>query len=174
VTDGKSKLVLVPLLLALAACSSPADVRADHDRTLDEYQREIDDAQNAIASAQDKINLAQDHIRSENARLPGDLVTANEWNSHWLGIPAAGWVLIFIITGVLVAIVLGVWAYFYNERRHLQQRRAHDLAVERERTEQKRLDALKERIERDNCQVCGAAPVPDTVIAEVEKRDARS
>jgi type II secretory pathway pseudopilin PulG len=158
----------VPLLL-LTACSSPADVRADHDRTLEEYQREIDDAQGAIASAQDQINLAQDSIRTENARLPGDVAVAESWNNHWWGIPAGGWVAILIVASVGLAVVLSVWAYFYNVRRRLRQRRAHDLSLERERTEQRRLAALKGQVERGNCQVCGAAPVPDEVIEEVTR-----
>ena len=151
--------LFVPLLAV--ACASPADVQADHDRTLRGYQ--------------DTIREAQGNVRHENVRFRGDMATAEDWNHHWLGIPAAGWVAIICVTAFVLMIVLTLCFVLTHERRVVRRRREYDLALERERTEQKRLDVLEDRVQRGNCQVCGGAPVPDSVIEEVNRdRDDRT
>lgn len=157
---SKSRLALVPLLLALTACASPADVQADHDRTVRGYQ--------------DQIRELQGNIRHENQAFAGDVATAREWNQHFMGIPAAGWVAILILATIVVGIGVVVWMMLAHDSRDVRRQREHELALEREKTERARIKAADEVIRRGNCQVCNAAPVPDTVIAEVEKRDARS
>jgi rubrerythrin len=155
VNQGR-RLVALALPLLLAACATPADVRANHERALDGYE-------NTIREALDDMQAAnREYVRS--------LEVAERWDTHWWGIPAGGWVAILITVGVLLATVLGVWTYFADERRTIRRRREHELALEREKTEQRRLKALHQQVERGPCQVCGAAPVSDEVIAEVEKR----
>lgn len=153
-----SRLTLSVLsVLLLVGCASPADVRAEHER--------------ALSSAQNTVHEAQDKIRSENAAFPGDMATAERWNTHVLGIPAAGWVAIVSIVGAILVIGLSVWATFAVEARRQRRRLEYDLEVERTRTERKRVEAARVVAERGNCQVCGAAPVDEQTLKEINGDD---
>jgi hypothetical protein len=140
--------------LALAACSTPADVTAEHERALNGYE--------------DTIRQALEDMQTENREYAGNLRFAEQWDHHWWGIPAGGWVAIFIVTGVLLTIGLCIWGYFFHERRRLRQRRAHELKLEAEKTEQKRVAAAQKAVERGNCQVCGAAPLDEKTLKELD------
>lgn len=152
---ARPRIVLLLSSLPTAACASPADVQADHDRTIRGYY--------------DSIREAQDNVHDENARFRGDMATAQDWNHHMLGIPAAGWVAILISASVVFAIVTIVWLVTAHDQRELRRKREHVLALEQQKTRQRQLDVLAERVQRGNCQVCGAAPVPDDVLKEVTR-----
>jgi len=154
VNRNLARYVAVLPVLALAACSTPADVVADHDR--------------AIEAQQGAIDQAQDAIREENREFVGRLNWSREWDTHWWGIPAGGWVAIFIVSGVFLTIALCVWAYFFNERRRLRQRREHEFKLEAEKTERQRVAAAEQAVKRGNCQVCGAAPLDERTLKELE------
>lgn len=155
-TVNRTRCLLPLTALLPTACASPGDVRAEHDRI--------------VQSARDDVREAQETIRTENVRFPGDLATAEDWNHHWLGIPAAGWVTISIFTAIGLTIALVVWLVLASDARKLRRRREHELALERDRTERQRLKVLDEQVRRGNCQVCGGVPVPDEVIEDVKRR----
>jgi ElaB/YqjD/DUF883 family membrane-anchored ribosome-binding protein len=140
-------------LFALTACASPADVAAQHQKVVDDAQRAIDEAQKTLSD--------------ENRQFVADAQFANEWNDHWWGIPAGGWVAIFIALAVGVTIALVTSIVLWHERRNLRRRREHELALERERVKREKVNAAKKAIERGGCQVCGAAPIPNEVLKEI-------
>lgn len=146
----------LPALLALTACATPADVRADHDRLL--------------RTLQDDVGEARSRVAEERAAFADRLADAETWDHHWLGIPAGGWVVIFIVASIVLLVLGGISIYFLAERRRDRRRREHDLLIERERTAQQRVKAAALAIERGTCQVCGAAPVPDDLLDEVRKK----
>jgi hypothetical protein len=127
-------------LFALAACSSPADVTADHERA---------------------VRGHQEWLRSADATYRDDLAFAEEWNDHFMGIPAAGWVPILVFACLLATILLvvaGISVYTtFEDKRH----KAHDLALDHEKT-------LRVAAERGGCHMCGALPV--TIADEKNKR----
>jgi uncharacterized protein HemY len=99
----------------------------------------------------------------EMSKYQRDIETAQEWNTHVLGIPASGWLAIVILSILLAAVLLicaGVWAY------GVQERRARDRRLRAEG-----LFALEQaRIERGRCQVCGADPEIATSVQKAERK----
>lgn len=86
--------------------------------------------------------------QAEEARYQDLLASANEWNTHVLGIPASGWLAIILVGSLMVFALLvlgGVWAY------HRQTDRAADRMTVR------RLDAevRKAVAARETCAMCG-------------------
>lgn len=77
-----------------------------------------------------------------------DMVTAQEWNNHVLGIPASGWLAILSVGGLIVSLLL-IWTIvLVNDARLDRRRKRHELALRQEET--RRLAAT-----RGNCPGCG-------------------
>jgi hypothetical protein len=128
---------------ALIGCSSPGDVTADHERSVADLQRQLNDAD---AVYHDKLAIAQ------------------EWNEHVWGIPAAGWVTILSIVGVLALALVGVIVYLVARAREERRNQRHQLALEREKT-------LRVATERGVCPTCGAQPLTELTRPKKEYRD---
>jgi hypothetical protein len=127
-------LVLLPL--TLAACASPGDVEASHAR--------------ALGEAQEKLAQAQQGVDNVQRGYESDLASAKEWDVHMFGIPASGWMVLLIIGAVLAAVLLGWGIYLVrqagDQRRILvnnREKRAHELALAKEKTRQAELAAQK-------------------------------
>lgn len=91
-----------------------------------------------------------------------DIVFAQEWNTHVLGIPSSGWLAIIILSILSLLVLLicaGVWVY------NVQERRARD----RRLRDQGDFQLEQARVERGNCQVCGASAVSATSVSERDK-----
>jgi len=127
----------------LVSCSSPGDVTADHERSVADLQRQLNDAD---ATYHDK------------------LATAQEWNQHVWGIPAAGWVTILSIVGVLVLALIGVIVYLVARAREERRNQRHQLALEHEKT-------LRVAAERGACPTCGAQPLTELTGQRKDYRD---
>jgi hypothetical protein len=96
-------------------------------------------------------------VESET-KYHNDIAQAQEWNTHVLGIPSSGWltILILSILSLLTLVILaGVWAFRVQERR----------AVHRRAREQDEHALDRARVERGNCQVCGASAVSATSVS---------
>lgn len=118
----KRAAALVALALALVACDSEPELAATRDAA----------------------------IRKANNDYAQGLITARDWGTYTMGIPAAGWLAIIIVAivgFVILACVIGYWwKEALSDRRTNRQR----LAVTQVETE-------RERIRRGACLICGAA-----------------
>lgn len=126
-----ASIVLSVVALVMAACASPADVTANHEREIRGYQ---------------------DALRDAGANYRDDLANAREWNDHFMGVPAAGWIPILIFACVLAAILLGFGGYRVFNAFADRRQKQYGLEVEREKT-------LRARVERGACPVCGTTPL---------------
>jgi hypothetical protein len=141
-------------LFVLTACATPAETAS--------YQQDVFD------SKLDALRRDADALAEAQRAYAGELRFAERWDHHWWGIPSGGWVAIFVVVGALLTIALCVWGYYFNERRRLRQRQAHELKLQQEKTEQRRVGAAEEVVRRGNCQVCGAAPLDEKTLKELE------
>lgn len=110
--------------LAGSSCASPGDVERSQVAARASYEAKIADFDDELAAAQ-------------------------EWNQHSLGIPASGWVAIFVISAILAAILLGVVIYYVSRGREQRRDNQHRLDVEAEKTRQL-------SIKQGKCLMCGA------------------
>lgn len=81
-----------------------------------------------------------------------DLAAAEEWNQHVLGVPASGWVAILIAAAIGLTIVLAFGIVSLHDSFEDRRRKAHGLALEREKTRQ-------EIAKRGPCATCGTVPL---------------
>lgn len=116
-------LLALGVALAASGCASPGDVQGQYDS-------------------------ARDSFESARETYDADMAYANMWNEHVLGIPAAGWVAITIVGAVMVTVLLGVGIYFWGRALGDRRRKAHELALEREKT-------VRKATERGPCPGCG-------------------
>jgi hypothetical protein len=120
----------------------------------------------------DHANAAVDadrELRGAEATYRSDIVTAEAWDQHVLGIPAAGWVPILAV-GALVLLGILIWVIWLvkeagTERRNAQLKIAQERANVEKYAEQTRLEAVK----RGPCATCGALPMAQEITAAIEK-----
>lgn len=136
--------LVVPGLIGLvivAAISggfqSPSDVEGDRARSVESAQIEYENADRVY-----KAKLAQ-----AESTYDEEMRTARKWDSWYFGIPASGWVWLglpaFVIAGcVLASIVSALQGVVrgVTGTRELRARRAHELEMQKSRTEQARLE----------------------------------
>lgn len=104
---------------------------------------------------------------TEQAKYQTDLASAQEWNTHVLGIPASGWLAIILAGSALTFILLicaGTWVY------HVQQRRAE------ERTNARRgeNEVRKAIASKPTCGMCGFTLTSKEIEEEVEREVRRN
>jgi hypothetical protein len=116
-------------LLALAGCSTPSQVELQHAMDLAEKEQAVAAAERALTEVD--RNYAE------------DLASANAWDVHYWGIPASGWVAVGIVAVIALAVGLGFAVHWLKESMDARRRNNVTLEVERQRTEQARLEALK-------------------------------
>lgn len=95
--------------------------------------------------------VAEGHRLAEE-RYTEDLATAVEWNVHTLGIPASGWVAIWICGALVAGIVAVIGMFYLSEARTERRKDRHRLEMERERTRQV-------AAERGSCPTCGTPAI---------------
>lgn len=111
-----------------------------------------------LAGCSSPADVERLHAEAET-KYHDDIVFAQEWNTHVLGIPASGWMAILSLSILLTFVLLicaGVWVYNVQERR----------AVHRRAREQDEHALNRVRIERGDCQVCGSNPEIATAVRE--------
>lgn len=103
---------------------------------------------------------------TEQAKYQTDLASAQEWNTHVLGIPASGWLAI-ILTGCVLTFILliliGVWVY--NARESRADNRMTEKRLE--------ADVWKALAAKPSCSMCGYTLTPEALTTEEVKREVR-
>lgn len=131
-------LALAFVALIMAACASPADVTASHERQVVSLQEDLRNAQHAL-----------DHA---DVGYRDELATAREWDQHFMSIPAVGWVIILVFASIFLFVLLMFVIYFGASALKDRRAKQHALDVEREKT-------IRSRAERGACTVCGSEPL---------------
>lgn len=95
------------------------------------------------------------------AQYQKDIATANEWNTHVLGIPSSGWlaiIIVGIVFGFILLICAGVWTWNVFERR----------ADDRLKVAAMNSEVRKAIAARATCGVCGYVMTPKAVEDEAK------
>lgn len=80
-----------------------------------------------------------------------DIATANEWNTHVLGIPASGWLAIILFAIIFGVGLLGYFGYLTYGVLEDRRRNKHAMQL-------KIADTQRIALQRGNCPVCGHVP----------------
>lgn len=95
--------------------------------------------------------VAEGH-RLAGERYTEEMATAVEWNAHTFGIPASGWVAIWLAVVLVTGIMAIVGSFHLREVMDDRRRKRHALDLEREHTRQT-------AIKRGNCPTCGTVAI---------------